>query len=975
MTTVRSKTFAVEGGLTAVPHAVTTTTNNVVVVLYVETIIAKSGYNRPYKTSTGDFSGFQGREVDAAKLAYAMGIVKKNVGNVDVHGAAFYRYVVDDKPEKYVLATQDYNTERTNPLMGIGMEAASAFRPEFEAVQDSLMKDHENLLEKVSARDLAVAEKSQRKTYVDAALRHVIQEAAEQGKKVYKERYTRRSTLSSVLCQLENAADNPKSMHGKPGRRHRRGRRRKGKGRRKNGRRRRRNRHHNVRNEVRLAINTSVSYIQSMYHLIGCLGKEAVLTALKRGKDFDVQTCQPWRREFYLGLYYHFSEFNNRSQKKSCLEIWRLRSLKAKYTEAFERISERFRKYSLSPNALKRLAESVSVQSAASFKRVMVGAGFSCLKKIKEWDESLVQLATSLQTALHPFRKFAAEEEDNVGLFHFVTDEKTKSRGSVKDKDRASALPVVVDACAFIENNGRRAPISVPNGTPNFTKPKMVNVDTETMAYMCGKAVGRPGLRVLKEDPWRSFFEIQKIENMGGDDGYFAGSLQTDGCRVSLSFVRGQLYDPQMKEERDEIYQNARALMTGIREIGLDEVCYLKEEDKAEAREKKAALEKDLETLLATEGSFLQRDLGELEEGKRYTSFMKSCKDLTVLEDFETYSGDPGVHWTFTAVKLGKKNGDIRDASSVRRMSNREWQSISGTAARRKRMEKLRAKHLSAFDEDIENAPFGRSSILRNYAKYTKCILQHWNTLLPFSLNRRLRQHHLQREAGKQRAIEVGANRLCHSESGKPVLLIMGDAADKSAGFQKSRGLKGPAKSIFYYCKQRKLAACVLASEFRTSKLAPDGKPSFHPPETRDRILHHHKYQHCPVRSGDTRCPPIRLGYKCKCYCAAKNCFNERTKGNKCATCFDKDPWKIHGMCFGGDGDGKRRAFHRDVCSAILIGLLFFASAMKIDDIGLWQRGRDIEHDLAKAKSWRQIFGEENYKKFGIVFRKRKKQK
>ena len=54
----------------------------------------------------------------------------------------------------------------------------------------------------------------------------------------------------------------------------------------------------------------------------------------------------------------------------------------------------------------------------------MVGAGFSCLKK-SEWDESLVRLATSLHITLHPFRKFAAEEVDNVGLFHFVTDEKT----------------------------------------------------------------------------------------------------------------------------------------------------------------------------------------------------------------------------------------------------------------------------------------------------------------------------------------------------------------------------------------------------------------------------------------------------------------------------------------------------------------------------------------------------------------------
>ena len=82
---------------------------------------------------------------------------------------------------------------------------------------------------------------------------------------------------------------------------------------------------------------------------------------------------------------------------------------------------------------------------------------------------------------------------------------------------------------------------------------------------------------------------------------------------------------------------------------------------------------------------------------------MKSCKDLTVLEDFETYSGDP-VFTGLTAVKLGK-NGGIRDASFVRRMSNREWQSISGTAARRKRMEKL-PESIYLCSMRTSNAPF-----------------------------------------------------------------------------------------------------------------------------------------------------------------------------------------------------------------------------------------------------------------------------
>ena len=95
---------------------------------------------------------------------------------------------------------------------------------------------------------------------------------------------------------------------------------------------------------------------------------------------------------------------------------------------------------------------------------------------------------------------------------------------------------------------------------------------------------------------------------------------------------------------------------------------------------------------------------------------------------------------------------DIRDRR--RYMSTDEYYSIAGTQTRGKRMVKLREKHIKLFDEDVKASPYGRSSMVSKYSKYTDIILKHWNRLLKFSMLRRLRQHHFKRSSAKQKSFK-----------------------------------------------------------------------------------------------------------------------------------------------------------------------------------------------------------------------------
>ena len=43
--------------------------------------------------------------------------------------------------------------------------------------------------------------------------------------------------------------------------------------------------------------------------------------------------------------------------------------------------------------------------------------------------------------------------------------------------------------------------------------------------------------------------------------------------------------------------------------------------------------------------------------------------------------------------------------------------------------------------------------------------------------------------------------------------------------------------------------------------------------------------------------------------------------------------------------------------ACINIGLLFIAHVLRIEDLGLWTRGTNVERDVANVKSWREILG------------------
>ena len=45
--------------------------------------------------------------------------------------------------------------------------------------------------------------------------------------------------------------------------------------------------------------------------------------------------------------------------------------------------------------------------------------------------------------------------------------------------------------------------------------------------------------------------------------------------------------------------------------------------------------------------------------------------------------------------------------------------------------------------------------------------------------------------------------------------------------------------------------------------------------------------------------------------------------------------------------------------ACINIGLLFIAHVLRIEDLGLWTRGTNVERDVANVKSWRDILGAE----------------
>ena len=299
-------------------------------------------------------------------------------------------------------------------------------------------------------------------------------------------------------------------------------------------------------------------------------------------------------------------------------------------------------------------------------------------------------------------------------------------------------------------------------------------------------------------------------------------------------------------------------------------------------------------------------------------------------------------------------------------MSTDEYHSIAGTQTRGKRMVKLREKHIKLFDDDVKESPYGRSSMISNYSKYTDIILKHWNSLLKFAMLRRLRQHHFKRSSAKQKATEIAARRLCSSTSGKPVLLLYGDGANRG-GFlrpvacevrRRVSSITVNSDALPGVCSARSIGrACLTSMENPCTMRLKLGTRS-----SRRRSI-------CNARRNAAAQCVHQPDSGCRCRCTAKHCDKPRELGNKCKEHYKKDPWKIRAVAF----DSKGRAWDRDVSAAIVIGLLFFARAMGIqeEELGLWKRDTKVQED--QARSFEEIFGQETFEKFGIILRKRRK--
>ena len=167
-----------------------------------------------------------------------------------------------------------------------------------------------------------------------------------------------------------------------------------------------------------------------------------------------------------------------------------------------------------------------------------------------------------------------------------------------------------------------------------------------------------------------------------------------------------------------------------------------------------------------------------------------------------------------------------------------------------------------------------------------------------------------------------------------------------------SRAIFLVSKKLPEYIARHKLATVIWVSEFRTSMLDLHGKLVYHPRETRPNVItkKRHKCKLKDVALGTDGMHPLNT-FGCRCRCSSRGCEQKRTQGSKCDRHFKS--YNIHGLSI----DSKRRAWNRDMLACINIGLLFIAHVLRIEDLGLWTRGTNVERDVANVKSWREILG------------------
>ena len=313
-------------------------------------------------------------------------------------------------------------------------------------------------------------------------------------------------------------------------------------------------------------------------------------------------------------------------------------------------------------------------------------------------------------------------------------------------------------------------------------------------------------------------------------------------------------------------------------------------------------------------------------------------------------------------------------------------------------MKKIRAKHMpKGFDEELSKAKLRHWNALAASTKMEKpsaevkearrAILlliakeENWKAAAKFARDEQALRLQFYGFQLRQRYLDKMAVKLMTPRPGhKRTLLIWGDGS-KRDGFASARCSMGPANALLRHIirksKRDDKRNCLVfhADEYRTSKMGLFNRVVSRPLFSDMNRLK--RYAACR-RPG--KCPHDHVHHShvpgCKCWCSNPGCDRRRQFGNLCAACYEKKPWRIHGLAIDADG----RMYNRDVLSAIVIGCRFISKLLG-KDIGEYARYTPLTEGPHKAVSfWEDTLKLEGEGKgaptlmpFKIISKKKKK--
>jgi hypothetical protein len=305
---------------------------------------------------------------------------------------------------------------------------------------------------------------------------------------------------------------------------------------------------------------------------------------------------------------------------------------------------------------------------------------------------------------------------------------------------------------------------------------------------------------------------------------------------------------------------------------------------------------------------------------------------------------------------------DVEDTRDTKwSVTSKAYHNMIGSRERQKKAEGWRAAVPLVVAAQAQLKLHNKSSAtLAEVAAYTACVLDHAPTMWLLESQPKLRKERFRAYTMKQSVMEGLVDEMCEPMGNdKHTLLAVGDAAQSTAGFQRTRGhLKGPTKGLFKRVPRRGKATLVFTSEYNTSKLTPMSRRVRHP-QRRDPVWLEPKL--CPFRgANDGPCPQQDLP-GCKCFCKARGCGKLRAIRAWCVDHAKPPKLTNNALSFQQHDVDGHVLFDRDLSAAVNIGARFIAT-IKGWSLGWWAKGINVAKACDDtAKSWAQIFEEKGW--------------